>query len=231
MQPPRSETISGAAASAHASEADASAKWTYRSVRRASFVSRYADGSNPSTSPATLTDRSSVGNCVLRRTPFRPEVMPFQKSSTPVPTGVTGPIPVTTTRVRWLMVRSRPPRSADAERGRDEGDRLADRLHRFHLFLRDLDAPLFFECEHGLDEVERIGVQVFLEPGVGDDLCLVHRELLGEHLLHPGLDLCTFGHRHVPPGSGSWLVSLSARRSIRRRRGSRCRSRTRLPRT
>ncbi len=103
MQPPRSDTISGVAASAHASEADASANWTYRSVRRASFVSRYADGSNPSTSPATLTDRSSDGNWVIRRTPFRPEVIPSQKSSTPVPIGVTAPIPVTTTRGRWLM--------------------------------------------------------------------------------------------------------------------------------
>src|SRR6058998_2901509 len=164
MQPPRSETISGAAASAHASEADASAKWTYRSVRRASFVSRYADGSNPSTSPATLTGRSSVGNCVIRRTPFRPEVIPFQKSSTPVPTGVTAPMPVTTTRGRWLIVRLLGlRRSADAELGRDEVDRLTDRLHRFHLVLGDLDAPLLLEREHGLHEVERIGVQVLLE--------------------------------------------------------------------
>src|SRR5207247_6637453 len=97
-------------------------------------------------------------HCLVLRTTCRAEVMPFQESPTPVPTGVPGPIPVTTTRVRWLMVRSRPPRSADAELGRDEVDRLADRLHRFHLFLRDLDAPLFFECEHGLHEVERIGV-------------------------------------------------------------------------
>ena len=72
------------------------------------------------------------------------------------------------------------------------------------LFLRDLDAPLFFEREHGFNQVERIGVEVFLEPGVGDDLYLVHRELLGEHLLHPGLDLCTIGHRY----RSSWLFRL-----------------------
>ena len=47
--------------------------------------------------PATVTGRSSVGNRVISRTPLRPVVSPFQKSSTPVPTGVTGPIPVMTT--------------------------------------------------------------------------------------------------------------------------------------
>ena len=53
---------------------------------------------NPGTSPATLTGRSVVSNCEMRRTPLRPDVMPAQKSSTPMPTGATGPMPVTTTR-------------------------------------------------------------------------------------------------------------------------------------
>jgi hypothetical protein len=100
MHPPRSETISGWAASSHASWVAPNANWTNRSVRRASFVSRYVAGSKPSTSPATLTARSSVGNCVIPRTPLRPEVIPAQKSSTPIPTGVTAPMPVITTRGR-----------------------------------------------------------------------------------------------------------------------------------
>ena len=38
-----------------------------------------------------------MGNRAISRTPFRPVVSPVQNSSTPVPTGVTGPIPVMTT--------------------------------------------------------------------------------------------------------------------------------------
>jgi hypothetical protein len=34
---------------------------------------------------------------VIVRTPLRPAVKPAQKSSTPMPTGVTGPMPVMTT--------------------------------------------------------------------------------------------------------------------------------------
>ena len=45
---------------------------------------------------------------------FRPDVIPAQKSSTPVPTGVTGPIPVTTTRspigLRTIRASARPGR-------------------------------------------------------------------------------------------------------------------------
>src|SRR5436190_13473076 len=204
MHPPRSATISGRPASSHASCVAPSPKCTNRSVRRASFGSRYVAGSNPATSPATLTGRSSMGNCVIVRIPFRPEVMPVQKSSTPVPTGVMAPIPVMTTRGRWLMAGSRAS-SADAELRRDEVDRLTDRLHGLHLVLRDLDAPLLLEREHRLDEVERVGVEVLLEPGVGHDLRLVHGELLGEHLLHPGLDLRTI--RHLCRSSWSFVSS------------------------
>ena len=41
-----------------------------------------------------------MGNCVIVRTPLRPVARPCQKSSTPIPIGVTGPIPVMTTRGR-----------------------------------------------------------------------------------------------------------------------------------
>jgi hypothetical protein len=62
----------------------------------------WSRGSNPSTSPATVTGRSPMGNRVMVRTPLRPLVRPRQKSSTPMPTGVTGPSPVMTTLRRSL---------------------------------------------------------------------------------------------------------------------------------
>ncbi len=100
ITPARSETTSGVPASAQASEPAAIAYCEKRSVRRASFVSRKSVATKSGTSPATVTGRSEVSNCVIVRTPLRPDVMPVQKSSTPVPTGVTGPMPVTTTRGR-----------------------------------------------------------------------------------------------------------------------------------
>src|SRR6187401_771351 len=149
ITPPRSDTICGSPASAHASLAAAMPNCEKRSVRRASFRSRWSSGSK-STSPATVTGRSSIGNREIVRTPFRPLASPCQKSSTPVPTGVTGPSPVMTTLRR----------SSDAtvlgapELGHDHVDGLPDRLHALHLVLGDLDAPLLLEREHRFHQVE-----------------------------------------------------------------------------
>src|SRR5436853_161468 len=85
-------------------------------------------------------------------TRLRPEVNPAQNSSTPVPTGVTGPRPVTTTRRRSLG-------SAHPELRRDHVDGRADGLDLLHLVLGDLDVPFLLEGEHGLHQVERVGVE------------------------------------------------------------------------
>src|SRR5262245_19215580 len=115
--------------------------------------------------------------------PWRPVVSPVQNSSRPVPTGVTGPMPVTTTRSPMPSLRG-------SELLLDEGDGLSDRLDALHLLLGDVDAPLLLEGEHRLHEVEPVRVQVLGEPGVGHDLRLVDGQLLGEHLSDPSLDLC-----------------------------------------
>src|SRR6266498_1212373 len=109
--PPRSALISGFPASSQASLADAIEKWTNRSVRRASFTSSQVETSN----------------LVILRIPLRPEVAPAQKSSTPMPIGVTGPMPVITTL-----------RSADTELGGHELDGLPHGLHSVHLLLGQL---------------------------------------------------------------------------------------------
>src|SRR6185369_8653309 len=186
ITPPRSETTCGSPASAHASLAAAMPNCVKRSVRRASFRSRWSSGSK-STSPATVTGRSSIGNRVIVRTPFRPLVSPCQKSSTPVPTGVTGPSPVMTT----LRRSSRATVLRNPQLRRDHVDGLPDRLHALHLVLGDLDAPLLLEREHRFHQVERVSVQVLREPGVGDDLRLVDGQLFRQDLLDPDLDLRT----------------------------------------
>ena len=53
-------------------------------------------------------------------------------------------------------------------------------------------------AEHGLHEVERVGVEVLGEPGVGHDLRLVHGQLLGQDLLHP-VSISARSVMRVPP--------------------------------
>src|SRR5262245_64666515 len=130
--------------------------------------------------------------------PLRPVVSPVQNSSRPVPTGVTGPMPVTTTRSPMSSLRG-------SELLLDEGHGLSDRLDALHLLLGDVDAPLLLEGEHRLDEVERVGVQVLGEPGVGHDLRLVDGQLFGQDLADPSLDLCLVHPSSYVP----WLCSLA----------------------
>src|SRR3990172_7790423 len=184
---------SGLPASSQASLAAATAYWEKRAVRRTSLGSSQSPAWKSGTSPASVTDRSDGSKCEMRRMPFRPEVRPAQNSSTPVPTGVTGPIPVTTTRLATAPLY--------AELGGDQVDRLADGLHAVHLLLGDLDAPLLLEGENRLHEVERVRVQVLGEPRVGHDLRLVDRELLREDLPDPRLDLRPFHPSSLDPAS------------------------------
>src|SRR5439155_12987561 len=138
-------------------------------------TSRKREGSKSGTSPASCTARPEGSKFWIFRMPLRPVVRACQKSSTPVPTGVTGPMPVTTTR-----------RSAtDVQLRGHELHGLPDGLHAVHLLLGDLDAPLLLEREHRLHQVEGVGVEVLGESRVRNDLVLVDRELLGEDLANP----------------------------------------------
>ena len=67
--------------------------------------------SKSGTSPATFTGRSDGSNRWIVRIPFRPLIRPVQNSSIPVPTGVTGPMPVMRTlRLVTMLLDARPPR-------------------------------------------------------------------------------------------------------------------------
>ena len=51
------------------------------------------------------------------------------------------------------------------------------------ILVRDLHAELLLEAHDELDQVQRIGVEVFDERGLGRDLLLVNAELLDDDLL------------------------------------------------
>src|SRR5918992_1678244 len=189
ITPARSRSTSGLPASSQASRAPPTANCVKRSVRLASFASIQSAGSNPRISPASLTWRSDVSKRSIGEIPERPEVIASQKASTPIPTGVTGPNPVTTTRRRSVSAVTS---GADPELRGHEVEGLPDRADALHLVLGDRDAELVLQHEHGLGHVQGVRVQVLGEASVGRDLRLVHGQLLGQDLADLRLHLLTF---------------------------------------
>jgi hypothetical protein len=59
-------------------------------------------------------------------------------------------------------------------------DRVADLDDLLDLFVRDLDAELFLQRHDQLNHVQRIGVQVLDELGIGCDLLGLDAELFGD---------------------------------------------------
>ena len=87
----------GRAASCSASWVAARPSWMNRSFRRASFLSMKLAGSNPFTSPAMRQGRSLASKRVIGPTPLLPAIAASHVCWVPMPSGVTRPIPVTTT--------------------------------------------------------------------------------------------------------------------------------------
>src|SRR5919108_517447 len=85
-------------ASRSASTVAAQAKWTYRSLRRTSLRGITSSASNSRISPATLLATRDGSKPSMRRMPLRPLTIPSQNDSTSLPSGVSAPRPVTTTR-------------------------------------------------------------------------------------------------------------------------------------
>src|SRR6266508_3204374 len=132
--------------SCQASRAAVMANWLERSSRRASLAPSATVGSKSVHSAATLDGTTSATTRVTGRTPERPAVMASQYALTPIPTGVTAPIPVTTTRRTSIH----PCRL----RRHHQVGRFADGLDASDLIVRDLDAELLFEGQDDLDQVE-----------------------------------------------------------------------------
>ena len=94
-----SRRLRSSPASATASRAAATPSWLKRAIRRAALASIKSVGSNSGISAAICTFRSASTRSGTRRTPERPSRSESQKASTPIPIGVTGPMPVIT--IRW----------------------------------------------------------------------------------------------------------------------------------
>src|SRR5690606_35809175 len=191
------------AASGRACWAPARANGANRSVRRTSFRSRYCSGSKPFTSHAKRTSKSSVtSNCVIGPAPLLPSSKAFHVVGTSLPTGVTSPTPVTTTRcphrlrvcIPCLRDRStrygRPPplSLARALVLLQVTDRVADGLELLGLLIRDLDAELLLERHDQLHRIQRISAEILDEGRFGRHLLGLHPQLVDNDLLDLRLD-------------------------------------------
>src|SRR2546427_2078534 len=110
--------------------------------------------------------------------PYFPCVIADQNSSTLLPTGVSAPMPVTTTR-----------RGSTALRVvLDVLDGVADGHDLLGVLVRDLDVEVLLQGHDELDGIEGVGAQVFDELRGRSDVVLLHPELLDDDLLHLVLD-------------------------------------------
>src|SRR5215216_5569707 len=101
----------------------------------------------PLTSPANLQAKLLASNCVMRSMPDLPASRLDQDSATVLPTGLTHPRPVTTTRRRLMLV-------SGLLVGVGVVDSVLHRRDLLGVFVRDLDAELVFERHHQFHRVE-----------------------------------------------------------------------------
>src|SRR6267378_3648881 len=188
------------------------------SSRRASFLSTDWSGSKFLTSAAIRVANSYspwaffvvASNFVMGPTPDRACLSADQNSSAVLPTGVSAPSPVTTTRrvVIDRAPRARPEIGAPSRILLDVLDRVADGHDLLGILVGDLDVEMLLESHDELNRVERIGAQILDELRVRGDLVLLHPELLDDDLLHLLLhrlrhELVTstlrMGYMYIPP--------------------------------
>src|SRR5678815_252236 len=96
----------------------------------------YWRGSKPFTSHAKRTDSREGSNLVMGPAPERPARRALQVDSVSVPTGVTSPMPVTTTRRANDLL---PDLRVQVVHG------VADGAHLFRVFIGDVDIELLLE--------------------------------------------------------------------------------------
>src|SRR5581483_2942063 len=167
--------------------AQAMAYLRYGSRRCASFLSTYFSSSKLRISPAMrvanwnspLGVLASASNLLIGPMPDLPSMSADQNSSTVLPTGVSAPSPVTTTRgVSTIGLRV----------VLDVLDHVADGHDLLRVLVRNLDVEVLLQGHDELHGVERVGAEVFDELRVGIDVVLFHAELLDDDFLHLLLD-------------------------------------------
>src|ERR687890_1983761 len=133
----------------------------------------YCSGSKPFTSHAKRTESFWGSNFVIGAAPGVPASSAVQVDSTSVPTGVTSPRPVTTTRCAKLLP-----------------DLLVQVIHRvahgaqlLGVLVRDVDVELLLERHHELHRVQAVGAEVFHEAGLAGELLALDAQLLHDDVL------------------------------------------------
>src|SRR6185503_3609442 len=135
----------------------------------------YWIGSNPLTSQANRTPWRAASNLVIGAAPDRPARRPAQDSATVLPTGVTSPRPVTTTRRTRLF--------PDFLVEILESVAYGAQLLRF--FVRDVDVEFLLESHDQLDGVEAVRAEILHETGLGSQLLPFDAQLLDDDVLDP----------------------------------------------
>src|SRR6478672_5006755 len=153
--------------------AAAMANCAKRSYRRASFRSMYFSGSKPFTSQAKRTDSFWGSNFVIRAAPEVPASSALQVESTSVPTGVTRPRPVTTTRCGKLL----PDLLVEVVHG------IPHRAELLRVLVRDVDVELLLERHHELHRVQAVGAEILHEAGLAGELLALDAQLLDDDVL------------------------------------------------
>src|ERR1700730_8681353 len=139
----------------------------------------------------------------MARMPDSPAVSRFQMFSVPMPSGVTRPMPVTTTRfmlvcraVRGATELPLPiPSAAASLVPFDEAYGVLDGDDLLGGVVGNLAPELFLERHHELDGVEAIGPEIVDEAGVFGHLGLVDAKMLHHDLFYSVGDIA---HRLVP---------------------------------
>src|SRR6185295_19684371 len=102
----------------------------------------------------------------MRPIPDWPAHNAFQVFSTPIPSGVTNPKPVTTTRLGWYAPIPHP----DLKFLLNILDGFSHRQDLFGVLIRNFDVEGLLERHNQLDGVQRIGTEVVHKFRIRDDI-------------------------------------------------------------
>src|SRR5438270_133518 len=125
--------------------------------------------------PAMRVGKSVASNLEIGPIPDFPCLSPDQNSSVLLPSGVSAPSPVMTTRRSSI----RPPSGIVL----DVLDGVADRHDLLGVLVGDLDVEMLLQGHDELDRIEGVGAQVLDELRVRVDVFLVDPELFDDDLL------------------------------------------------
>src|SRR5262245_14887856 len=148
-----------------------------------SALNEPSDPSPRGTRQAICAGRSPTSKSVIRTPPLLPASRRDQVVDTPLPSGVTMPMPVTTTR-RIELTRGLNSGGALLQ----EADGVADRQDRLGCIVGDLDAEFLFEGHHELNRIEAVRAQIVDEARILGHLVLFDAEMLDHDLPDARLD-------------------------------------------